>query len=35
MHGFPTWILLMIEWWPLILGVLVGVIGQIIWKAWF
>lgn len=33
MHGFPEWVMYVIVYWPLIVGVLAGGIGQLIWSA--
>lgn len=30
-HGFPMWFMLLLFWWPLLLGVLLGVVGQFVW----
>lgn len=31
MHGFPVWFLWVLWYWPLILGITLGAIGQIVW----
>lgn len=31
MHGFPVWVGLLFEYWPLVLGLLLGGIGQVAW----
>lgn len=33
MHGLPAWFLWVLWYWPLILGVVLGAIGQVIWRA--
>lgn len=33
MHGFPAWFLYAIAYWPLIVGIVLGVIGQLVWVA--